>query len=271
MDSDYEEAGSSYQPETDSDESFTKQTFDCNVCNKKFTTIKSRNSHMRVHKMNDSMGKDAVVDIPKQNIEDAQDVDNKLACEKCGKNFKLKIMLNRHFVVCDGSPSKKELTVPLEPIDHFWNNTNGDYFECEICKGNYKSIEGLERHMKVVHAAALKMPENPATVVTVPCNFCNKPFTDFEEFCTHFLNCPEKVESSNPLVCPLCQKAIDKRHNYFSHLRGKHFFVKNWPQYYECKKCKKKLATQELLIVHLATHVTKNDDDDDDDNLSDSR
>ncbi|KAJ0181443.1 hypothetical protein K1T71_003528 [Dendrolimus kikuchii] len=268
MDSDYEDAGSNYQPETDSDESFTKQTFDCLVCPKKFTSAKSRSAHMRIHSRKDSMGTDAVVDIPKQSIVDAQDSDSKLNCEKCGKNFKLKIMLNRHSAVCDGSPSKKELTVPLEPIDHIWK-TSSDYFECEICKGNYKSIEGLEKHMRIVHAAALKVPEKQEVTVTVPCNFCQKPFTDYDDFCNHFINCTERVESNNPHICPICQKAIGKRQNYFSHLRGKHFLVRSWPQYFECKKCKKKLATQELLIVHLATHVTK--DDDNDDSFGDSR
>lgn len=163
-DSDYEDNGAShFSAETDSDEPLLKDNFKCKLCAKQFQSLKSLASHSRVHsrtKTKDVLPENVVVNIPKTNLQDASDVDDQLGCEKCGKSFKLKIMLNRHRESCGKSPQKspikpfeKELLISLEPIDGIHGSKKID---CQMCTTKFKTIENLEKHMKVVHAAVLQ-------------------------------------------------------------------------------------------------------------------
>lgn len=241
---------------------------------------------MKVHTKKDNLGKNEVVNIPKQIVnEDATDDDEKLSCDKCGKTFKLNIMLKRHYDLCgiqaEISPTK-ELIIAVQPIDAMVKNK----IECDICTAKFKSVENLQKHLRVVHAAAMKQDPSPkkANKVSVPCVFCRKSFDDYYIYTAHYNSCSKKCELSG-IECPVasCKRMIGKRAAFFVHLKNLHFepkVAKSEPtegkskkssESFECRMCSKSLPSQEQLITHLAAHMSKIDNAPDDVADDDSR
>lgn len=234
---------------------------------------------MRIHSKEKSMCEDVVVDIPKKSIEDAKDVEEKLSCEKCHKTFKLKIMLNRHQKVCEKitqlSP-RKELLITLEPIDAVLAKPHEPKkIECDLCTTRFKTMENLEKHMRVVHAAVVKkdrrsfIEPKAEGKIAVPCLYCRQIFEDYYIHSAHFAVCPKK-DDSKPFICPLCDREMSKKASYFIHLKNMHFwardkFVESSPAKndLECRMCNARLASQDLLIKHLAEHMSNAADDED--------
>lgn len=276
LESDYEDNSGSYIPETDSDEPL-KHTFKCKSCPKEFSVYKSLAIHTtRMHgkKVDEPVEeKKKESETPKKNNEDATDVEDKLSCDKCDKTFKLKIMLKRHHDVCGKTPVKspqKELLISLEPIDAKQNLPQPTVITvaCEYCSSKFKTLDNLAKHMKIVHAAVLKRDVEPNKKVPVPCLYCNKLFDDYYQHNSHFNECP-KYDDSKPFECPVCKKLTSRKTSYYQHIKNMHFeprmtIVENdteTQEYHECRMCLKKLASQELLIKHLAAHVSNIEDD----------
>lgn len=267
-DSDYEDNNSaSYMPETDSDEPLLNNNFNCKKCPRQFTSRRSLANHVRIHDKKDALVDNIMIEVP-QKVEDTADAEEKLSCNKCGKTFKLKIMLNRHFNVCGKTPVKalqKELLVALQPIDGMVNRT----IECEICTAKFKTIDNLEKHMKVVHAAVLKREKRENAKVPVPCLYCQKMFADYYEHSLHFYDCPQR-DDSLPYECPVCKKITSRKTSYFQHLKNMHFEPRSYhlnnsiegPESHDCRMCNKKLPSQDLLIKHLAAHMSNIEDND---------
>jgi hypothetical protein len=281
VDSDFDDNSfSHFSPgETDSDEPLLKNEFKCTECDKAFPSLKSRALHMRVHSAkNEKYAENEVVSTPKNVTKDANDDDDKLNCDKCGKTFKLKIMLKRHHDVCGKTPQtpqtspRKELLISLEPIDAYTQKR----IDCEMCGGKFKTIENLQKHMRVVHAAVLKREKTDMKSengkVSVPCLYCRKPFDDYYVHNAHFHVCPEKIERSI-YECPVCQKMTYKKSAYFLHIKNVHFEPRcadkksfteaelNKEQF-KCRMCSKQLPSQERLITHLAAHMSNIDEPD---------
>lgn len=265
-DSDYEDhSGSFYSAETDSDEPLQHK---CVECGKAFRTAISMNAHRKCHKRRGAKPVVGLV-VPPKEIQDANDSDDKLSCDKCGREFKLKIMLKRHQEVCAKSP-RKELMVSLEPIDAVQQLVKID---CPMCSTKFKTIENLEKHMRVVHAAVLKKEETPMKVengkVCVPCFYCGQTFDDYYIHSAHFNVCPQKTDTVT-FECTVCNKVITKKGCYFLHLKA-HFFPlttsKAPPDLvksnFQCRMCNKKLPSQDSLITHLAAHMSNMDEADD--------
>ncbi|XP_012552847.2 zinc finger protein 729 [Bombyx mori] len=241
---------------TDTEECPVKnKSYSCSVCNKDFKSGLSLSNHSRIHK-NDSVGEYVPHDTPNKLRSDVKE-EEPLTCQKCGKSFKLKIMLNRH--KCETS-GHKELLVSLKPID------GGQYINmsCEFCSAKFYTIESLENHMKLAHAASpknvLERPDKPDRV-PVPCLFCRELFDDYPLHNSHFNSCEKKIPLQS-FDCPLCDKNTPNRTGYFLHLRVVHFkYVQSdaVTSARQCRICNKKLATEAMLIAHLASHVTNND------------
>ncbi|XP_061720657.1 zinc finger protein 729-like isoform X1 [Cydia pomonella] len=286
MDSDYEDnSASQFSGETDSDEPLLRDDFKCKVCGRQFPSAKSLAAHSRIHsgktnKAKDTFPENVVVTIPKKNIQDATDVEDKISCDKCEKTFKLKIMLKRHQETCGKSPQKtppntppkpiqKELLISLEPID----GIHVKRINCSMCTTTFKTIENLEKHMRVVHAAVLPQiksePKTSNGKVSVPCIYCKKPFDDYYVHSEHFSKCPESTNATT-FSCPVCKKVTSKKSAYFKHIKDVHFEPRMWAlkpdqleqeqaasqELFECRMCYKQLATEQLLITHLAAHVS---------------
>lgn len=248
------------------------------MCPKEFMSGISLSNHMRIHSKDKNIGK-AVVDIPKKNIEDAKDVEDKLSCDKCQKTFKLKIMLKRHQKVCEKIPQlspRKELLISLEPIDAVLPKPQQHQkIECDLCTTRFKTMDNLEKHMRVVHAAVVKKDRKSIepkveVKIAVPCLYCQNIFDDYYTHSAHFSVC-SKRDDSKPFTCPLCERVMAKKASYFIHLKNMHFWARE--KYMEsspakndleCRMCHMKLASQDQLIKHLAAHMSNVEDDDDD-------
>lgn len=267
-DSDYEDnCPSFYSPETDSDEPLQHK---CNQCDKAFRTIKSLSAHSKCHKRKSVLNKlqidtNTSLESPKE-IKDAADDDDKLSCDKCGKDFKLKIMLKRHHEICEKSSPRKELMVSLKPID---SGPKTGEIDCDMCTSKFKTIEDLEEH-KVMHAELLQGTINENKKVVAPCLYCGLSFDDYNLHNAHFNTCSQKSDMTT-FVCPICTRAITRKGNYFSHLRT-HFFSVSSTQsiaevatkqgIFQCRMCSMKLPNQDSLITHLAAHMSNIDDAD---------
>lgn len=264
-DSEFEDhnSGSVYSGGTDSDEPLLHK---CDECGKAFKSALSVVAHKKSHRRRNAQ-KATLVEQPKE-IQDANDSEDKLSCDKCGKEFKLKIMLKRHHEICPKSP-RKELMVSLEPIDAVQQSIKID---CPMCSTKFKTIENLEKHMKVVHAAVLKKEDtsvkNENGKICVPCFYCGEAFEDYYIHSAHFNVCPQKTDTVT-FECPVCNKVITKKGCYFLHLKA-HFFPvsssKTTPEpvkSFQCRMCNKKLPSQDSLITHLAAHMSNMDEADD--------
>lgn len=277
IESDYEDNSMShFSAETDSDEPLI-HSYKCKYCSKEFKSGTSLSNHSRIHTKEKSFGENAVVDIPKKSVGDANDSEDKLSCDKCSKTFKLKIMLKRHQESCNKTPQvspQKELLISLEPIDAVFSPKQPEQstkLECEMCTSRFKTIENLEKHMRVIHAAILKKPRTSLEVksdgkLSFPCIYCRMTFDDYYVHSGHFAACPKKDETI-PLQCPVCDRVMSKKSSYFVHIKNKHFWpaettsVPETKETFDCRVCTKKLASQDLLVTHLAAHMSNMDDD----------
>lgn len=193
------------------------------------------------------------------------------SCDKCGKSFKLKIMLKRHYDSCNGktpvvSPSK-QLQVTLEPIPF----NPEKKIDCQMCSTKFKTVDNLEKHMRMCHAAVLKKrpssdkpsPPEQNKKVPVPCIFCHKHFDDYYVHAVHFNSCPKAVNLTT-FECKVCKKVFSRKNAYFLHIKNMHFEPRMNQAVaktagggsYDCRMCNKKMASQEALITHLAAHVS---------------
>ncbi|XP_039745250.1 zinc finger protein 91-like [Pararge aegeria] len=289
-DSDYEDNSASfYSAETDSDEPLQHK---CNQCAKSFRSGKSLSAHMKSHKRkcnlilnaqnSQSVTPEKWPKKPEQITKVPEDEKAKFHCDKCGNNYKLQIMLKRHYEVCGKSP-QKELLVSLEPIDMVQHAAKlSAKIDCEMCTTKFKTMDNLEKHMRIVHAAVLKRERvsisNENGVIGVPCVYCKEPFQDYYVHSAHLSTCPKKNDAVT-FECPMCKKVIAKKASYTLHAKM-HFFqlaASNDEQpstttvnstereNFQCRMCTKKLPTQESLISHLAAHMNKVEADDDED------
>lgn len=271
IESDFEDNSMShFSAETDSDEPLI-HNYKCKYCSKEFTSGISLSNHLRTHTKEKNLGENAVVDIPKKNMGDANDSEDKLSCDKCSKTFKLKIMLKRHQDTCGKTPQvspQKELLISLEPIDAVYPpKEQSKKLQCEMCTTRFKTIENLEKHMRVIHAAVLKKKRTSVEKksdgkVCFPCLYCHMTFDDYYVHSGHFAACPKK-DDTKPLQCPACDRVLSKKSSYFVHIKSMHFWPRETPyvatptkETFDCRMCSKKLASQDLLVTHLAAHMS---------------
>ncbi|XP_030030960.2 zinc finger protein 91 [Manduca sexta] len=315
IDSDDDDNGdSSFKSETagtDSDDSAAKKLYKCQKCPNEYTSYRALNSHMRFHKRDSVKEELAGNTAPTPNVPEVPD-DDDLSCIKCGKTYKLKIMLKRHQQICKVTPQKqqppekqqtplkqktpqkqstlqnqqpqtvtplklqnmqqkqsvtlespqKQLLVCLEPVDGKHNVK----VECDICSSKFKTLENLNKHLRVVHAAAPKRySARAAGTVSVTCIYCRETFDDYYVHNAHFNTCPKK-DSRETFKCPLCLVVSFKKLAYFAHIKNNHFEPETRSQAnskeedLKCRFCNKQLATQQLLITHLAAHMSNIDD-----------
>lgn len=199
-------------------------------------------------------------------------------------------MLKRHYDVCPKRIPKKELKITLEKV------CLDEKIECEMCWAQFKAVGNLEKHMRVVHAAVLKTrtsevaadsaPESVQQPTPVPCVFCHKTFDNFYTHSAHFNTCPVR-SNVQTISCLVCRRKFEHKNTYFTHLKETHLahtpkpstprpntpkpstpkpntLKPNLPQKsqetYDCRICNKKFNNQELLVSHLAHHVSYEDD-----------
>ncbi|CAK1548742.1 unnamed protein product [Leptosia nina] len=276
--SDYEDNQASvYSGGTDSDEPLE---FKCDICNKAFKTYLSMMCHKKCHNRRDrqnnapslvnvqsAVAEHSVGTVTSDVINDNED---KSKCERCGKTFKLKIMLKRHYEVC-GKLIDKELKISIKPIDAVSSPSQDNKIDCQMCSTKFKTIENLGKHMRVVHAAVLNtdsptIHRNKHGKISIPCFYCRKPIDDFYSHSAHFRVCPKRDDSLS-FICTVCDKPFVKKSSYFLHVKAHFFPVANVkaslsppPKVYTCRFCKKSLPNQESLIRHLAAHMSNMDE-----------
>lgn len=141
----------------------------------------------------------------------------KYKCERCPQ-----IRFNRHD----------------DLLDHLWGQHKiGQQPTCDTCGKTYAKMRGLRRHIKV-HFFPFSLRNN------------------YGPFFKNFLQCclfQEKHLNQFTHHCPVkgCDFKVESKGKLDKHIEVKHPKNPKW----QCKECKKTLATQEILVHHLASYL----------------
>jgi len=148
-------------------------------------------------------------------------------CEKCGKCYKFKSLLNRHM-----------LSHSLEkPVN----------FKCNHCSMSFTTKHNLQMHVNFIHLKYEK---------THTCSICNRGFRTAAALKYHSdVHIP--IEQRKVYQCNNCNKEFRGRHYYYRmHMKTNCF--RNVPEVfriYECDQCGKKFKTKPVLKRHKTIHT----------------
>lgn len=270
--------------------------FDCKICKKKFTKLRSLNGHLRIHKgtvENDSSS----VNQPYEN-ENVQNGDlasnshlregEMFNCEKCGEQYHNKVLFNVHVEQC------KE-----EDFDEKAAMYNMLKLVCPVCKNKYKKKIYLRKHLgrsacgfklrngiegsdmqffSKEDVAFLPKHSNPRSK-NVQCSNCDSMFWSHSIMLRHFLKCL-RDKGVNKIRCMTCGVNFTSKNYFYRHIKKIHLFcdvsvkkiVKVEAQNglapegkanvnsLQCRKCNKTFDTQTKLVMHLAAHMANIDE-----------
>ena len=237
-----------------------KQEYPCSICAKVYYWKETLKRHMdRVHS-----GKPKV----KQ-------------CGMCEKVYSQQGALNWHIKF-----KHREVRIPCNQCDLTFSNLSalcrhkniihmGKTFQCNICPKKYSTKQDLERHIESKHTSVNQIPEEKSYFCKLClyrtdsqgkldkhakshwskkryiCHLCSKSLASFKNLSRHLLY------HSNPATayhkCTNCSFYSPNKAGLVKHLRDSH----NVFEKYECPLCKKTLANQKNLNIHLKFHSRK--------------
>lgn len=214
----------------------------CMVCNKTFFTPELHKEHLNETELTCRVCTESFSCHSK--LKEHFYTHNTLKCEVCKKVFYFKRDLLRHRetsescnkrIKCDLCDkmllSKKSLKSHRLKV-HSGHIT--DNLMCQVCKKNFKRMQFLTDHLKLMHTA----------FEYVECKFCSKLFLGQEKLKVHIrtAHLDEKEECS--FTCEICQKVFKKRHSYIMHARS------HDKSNITCKICGKTVFGQRALWKH---------------------
>jgi len=163
-------------------------------------------------------------------------------CTACNKMFQSKYALERHMY-----SQHTKLSVACTVCRRVYNSFHAlkahtklihlkTGYQCEICKRRLLSTDSLEAH--------LQRHEGSRNIDTYICTTCGETFLTKNKLNKHVIIHGEV----NPYVCPVCQKAFEKRANQVQHI------LTHMNNVYACDICGLRYSRRAALIWHRKMH-----------------
>ncbi|XP_068610806.1 zinc finger protein 1 homolog [Brachionichthys hirsutus] len=225
----------------------SKKPYVCTLCNKGYTTRKSRKVHMRIHtgeKPFDckTCGKQFIQksDLKKHMRIHTGEGEKPYECKTCGKQFIQKSDLNVHMRIHTGEKPFDCKTCGKQFIKksnlnvHMRIHTGEKPFDCKTCGKQFIKKSDLNVHMRI-HTG-----EKP-----FDCKTCGKQFIQKSNLNVHMrIHTGEK-----PYECKTCGKHFREKSHFIRHMR-----IHTGEKPYECKTCGKDLKENSNMKVHMRIH-----------------
>ena len=156
-------------------------------------------------------------DIPSSEIQDSENPDNELLCQKCNKIFSTLGNLRNHI---------RSIHLNYRPFKCHFPNCNKTY---------------LAKSKLIIHE------RTHTGIKPYVCQICQKSFNEKGNLKAH-LNFHSEIR---PFKCPLCDKGYKSYLNLRDHIKIFHYKIKKFC----CQYCQKYFARISALKEHIRTHT----------------
>ncbi|XP_055523784.1 zinc finger protein ZFP2-like [Wyeomyia smithii] len=250
----------------------------CNICNKQFASMHTRNAHIRKHHTEiptvtpgafsveptsaaDGQFESILEPSAKEtNTKKAKSSETKasedelirrfcnlscLQCEYTGENLYqlLKHYQSEHetrgYAECCGQKFTKKPRL----FNHCQLHINPDMFRCEACNKSFAQSEGLEQHNQWVHTPDSEKP--------FKCNICEAAFCKNYQLSYHMKRHVAKEQKI--FHCDDCNKSFSNSLLLRAHQQKHHGASSNWV----CDVCAKGFVHKALLEKHRLSHTAE--------------
>jgi len=195
-----------------------QRTNECGVCQKRFTTTGSLQSHMRTHTG-----------------------EKPYECDVCEKRFFQSSHLKTHMRTHTGEKPyecdvcEKRFITSSDLKKHMRTHTGEKPYECDVCEKRFKTTGYLKTHMRI-HTG-----EKP-----YECDVCEKRFFQSSSLQNHM----RTHTGEKPYECDVCEKCFRNSSNLQIHMR-----THTGEKPYECDVCQKRFIQSNNLKKHMRTHT----------------